>query len=98
MSTSKPVTVLIEIHANEGQEAQARDALLHAIKTSEKPGLVSSRQYADLNDPGAFFAVQEWESTEAFRAHMKDAAEGGMNDAIRVLRTSPRTTVLQTIG
>lgn len=97
MSSQDAVTVLIEIHANDGQEQQARDSLLHAIQTSEKPGLVSSTEYEDLDDPGAFYAVQAWESVDAFHAHMKDAAENGMNEAIKVLREPPKTAVLRAI-
>ncbi|GAB3497642.1 putative quinol monooxygenase [Amycolatopsis cihanbeyliensis] len=98
MSSQDTVTVLIEIHATPGQERQARDSLLHAIQTSEKPGLISSTEYADLDDAGAFYAVQIWEDMDAFHAHMKDAAEGGMNEAIKVLREPPRTAVLRTIS
>lgn len=69
MSNQGAVTVLIEIHATDGQEHEARDALLHAVRTSEKPGLISSTEYEDLADPGAFYAIQVWENAEAFRAH-----------------------------
>jgi quinol monooxygenase YgiN len=92
------VTVLIEIHAKEGQEKDARDGLLHAIKTSEKPGLISSSEYEHLGDSGAFYALQEWENIEAFHAHMEDAAESGMSEAIQVLRERPRTAVLRSLG
>ncbi|MBO8199973.1 putative quinol monooxygenase [Streptomyces smyrnaeus] len=98
MSNQGAVTVLIEIHGKDGQEHEARDALLHAIRTSEKPGLISSTEYEDLADPGAFYAIQVWENAEAFRAHMDDAARSGMNEAIQVLREHPRTAVLRTIG
>ncbi|MDA2807968.1 putative quinol monooxygenase [Nocardiopsis suaedae] len=98
MSDQGTITVLIEIHAKDGQEHEARDALLHAIRTSEKPGLVGSTEYADLDDPGAFYAVQVWEDADAFHAHMRDAAESGMDEAIRVLRARPRTALLRTIG
>ncbi|AFU03808.1 putative quinol monooxygenase [Nocardia brasiliensis] len=98
MTSKDTVAVLIEIHANAGQERQARDALLHAIQTSDKPGLVSSTEYEDLDDSGAFYAVQVWESEDAFHAHMKDAAENGMNEAIKVLREPPKTAVLRALG
>ncbi|MFI0980896.1 putative quinol monooxygenase [Streptomyces sp. NPDC021093] len=97
MSSHGAVTVLIEIHAKDGQEEEARERLSHAIRTSEKPGLLSSTEYEDLNDPGAFYAVQVWENAEAFRAHMEFAAETGMGEAIRVLRVPPRTVVLRTV-
>ncbi|MGH3584763.1 MAG: putative quinol monooxygenase [Pseudonocardia sp.] len=98
MTTSpNTVTVLIEIHAKDGEEQQARDALVHAIRTSAKPGFLGSREYADVRDPGAFYAVQEWESTDAFHAHMADAAEG-MEAATAMLREPPKTALLRTIG
>ncbi|WP_344900224.1 antibiotic biosynthesis monooxygenase family protein [Actinomadura meridiana] len=93
---SNAVTVLIEIHAKEGREQEARDALLHAISTSEKPGMVGSREYDDINDPGAFYAIQEWENVEAFHQHMQDAADSGMAEATSMLREPPRTTILRT--
>ncbi|MGN5630434.1 putative quinol monooxygenase [Streptomyces sp. AC154] len=98
MSSEGTVTVLIEIHAKDGQEEDARHALLHAIETSAKPGLISSTEYEDTGDAGAFYAIQVWENVEAFHAHMEDAAENGMNEAIQVLRAHPKTAVLRTIG
>ncbi|WP_217170611.1 putative quinol monooxygenase [Streptomyces sp. AC512_CC834] len=98
MSNQNTITVLIEIHAKDGLELQARDALLHAIQTSEKLGLISSTEYEDANDPGAFYAIQVWENADAFHAHMDDAAKSGMNEAIQVLREHPKTALLRTIG
>ncbi|WNI21403.1 antibiotic biosynthesis monooxygenase family protein [Streptomyces sp. ITFR-16] len=98
MSNESTITVLIEIHAKAGQETEARDALLHAIRTSEKPGLVSSTEYEDDNDPAAFYAIQVWENADAFHAHMEDAAKSGMNEAIQVLRERPKTAVLRSIS
>lgn len=98
MSTDpNTVTVLIEIHGKEGQEQEARDALVHAIETSAKPGFLGSREYADMRDPGAFYAVQEWESADAFHAHMADAADG-MEAAISMLREPPKTALLRAIA
>ncbi|MFI5958915.1 putative quinol monooxygenase [Cryptosporangium sp. NPDC051539] len=96
-TASNTVTVLIEIHAKKGQEQQARDGLLNAIQTSEKPGFLGSREYGDLNDPGAFYAVQEWKSIEAFRQHMADAAAGDFAEATSMLSEPPKTAVLRTI-
>ena len=98
MSTNpRTVTVLIEIHAEEGAEQEAGAALVHAIKTSVKPGFLGSREFTDVRDPGAFYAVQEWESVDAFHAHMADAADG-LKDATSMLREPPSTTVLRTIA
>ncbi|MCS7482933.1 putative quinol monooxygenase [Umezawaea endophytica] len=91
------VTVLIEIHAKPGQEQEARDGLLHAINTSEKPGFLGSHEYEAPEDPGAFYAVQEWENMEAFRQHMADAAAGNLAEATSMLREPPKTAVLRTI-
>lgn len=98
MSNQDTVTVLIEIHAKDGKEHEARDSLLHAIQTFEKPGLVSSTEYENLNDPGAFYAIQVWENADAFHAHMEDAAKSGMNEAIQTLREHPKTAILRTIS
>lgn len=98
MSNRDTITVLIEIHAKAGQEREAREALLRAIQTSEKPGLISSTEYENLQDPGAFHAIQVWENADAFHAHMEDAARSGMDEAIQVLSEHPRTALLRTIG
>lgn len=91
------VLVIIEIHAKAGEEQEARDRLLGAISTSRKPGMVSSQEYEDPNDPGAFYATQIWENAGAFEAHMNDAAASGMSQEIQVLREEPKTTVLKAI-
>ncbi|MFE0153554.1 putative quinol monooxygenase [Nonomuraea sp. NPDC059007] len=91
------VTVLIEIHAKDGREREARDALVHAIQTSAKPGFLSARIFAHATDPGAFYSVQEWESASAFHLHMAEAAPG-MAEATDMLREPPTTAVLQPIG
>lgn len=96
-SPSGTVIVLIEIHAKEGQEQQAREGLVHAIRTSEKPGFLGSREYGDVNDPGAFYAVQEWKSMQDFRQHMADAAAGDLDEATSMLREPPRTAVLRSL-
>jgi hypothetical protein len=41
--------------------------------------------------------VQEWENSQAFHAHMAEAAEG-MAEATSMLREAPKTTVLHPIG
>lgn len=91
------VMVLISIQAEPGYESEARRRLSDAIQTSRKPGMISSREYADPASPGAFYAMQEWESAAAFEAHMRDAAEHGMSEAVDVLREPPRTVVLRPI-
>jgi quinol monooxygenase YgiN len=90
------VTVLIEIHAKEGQEKEAREALVHAIQTSPKPGLLTSRAYEDTGIAGAFYAVPEWENADAFHAHMTDVA-GDEEEATSMLRQPPKTAVLRRI-
>lgn len=96
-SPDDAVMVLIEIHAAPGYEGEARRRLSNAIRTSRKPGMISSREYEDPANPGAFYATQEWESTAAFEAHMRDAAENGMSEAVDVLSEPPRTVVLRPI-
>jgi len=91
------VTILIEIHANEGEEDVARQAFTTTIETTEKPGLLSYEIFEDTNDPGTFYSTQEWESLEAFHAHMS-AAKSGLKEATKMLRDAPRTSILKRIG
>lgn len=95
--TTAPTTILIEIHAKPGHEQEARDGLVTAIATSAKPGFLSSEVFEDLNDPGAFYAVQTWENAAAFRAHMAEAARG-MAEATSMLRDAPKTSILRQIA
>lgn len=95
--TTAAVTILIEIHARAGQEEEARDALVTAIATSLKPGLLDSQVFEEIDDPGAYYAVQRWENADAFRAHMAEAA-GGMAEATSMLREAPRTAILHHVA
>ncbi|MER5936894.1 antibiotic biosynthesis monooxygenase [Streptomyces sp. NPDC001928] len=65
---------------------------MHAIETSAEPGFLGARVFAHATDPGAFYSVQEWESAQAFRAHMAEAAQG-MAEATAMLSEAPRTAV-----
>lgn len=94
---TQAVTILIEIHAKEGAERESRDALVHAIKTSVKPGFLGSRIYANPADPGAFYSIQQWENQQAFHDHMAEARDG-MAEATSMLREAPRTAVLTQIA
>lgn len=91
------VTILIEIHAKDGQEDIARQAFTTTIETAEKPGLLSYEIFEDTNDPGAFYSMQKWESAEAFHTHMS-AAKNGLKEAAKILRDAPRTSILKCIG
>lgn len=92
------VLVIIEIHAKDGRDLEARERLLHAIRTSAKPGMISSQEYEDINERGAFYATQLWESVDDFDVHMKHAADSGMSEEIQVLSQNPTTTVLKAIS
>lgn len=91
------ITVFIEIHARSGEEAIAREAFTKTIETSEKPGLLSYEIFEDVNEPDTFYSTQEWESLEAFQAHMH-AASSGLKQATAMLRDIPRTSILRRIG
>jgi len=91
------VTIFIEIHAKDGEEEFARQTLVTAIETTEKPGLLSYEIFEDSNDPGAFYSSQEWENIEAFQAHM-GAVGSGKGDATAMLREEPKVSILKSIG
>jgi len=90
------VSVLIEIHAQEGREGQVRDLFTKTIASSQKPGLISYEIFEDPRDAGGFYSMQVWKSADAFQAHMAQAAQGGMSDSVALLREAPRTRVLRT--
>ena len=70
----------------------------HGIASAEELTHLAADWEAWAKDPGAFFAIQEWENVAAFQAHMHDAADNGMDQAIQVLRERPRVSVLRTIA
>ncbi|MDN5759487.1 MAG: antibiotic biosynthesis monooxygenase [Tomitella sp.] len=96
MNEQTGVVVLIQIRGIQDREDEARQALIHAIETSEKPGMSSSRVFADVHDASAFFAIQEWDSIESFRAHMNDV-ESGFEEATSMLAGQPQVKVLREI-
>lgn len=94
------VTILIEIHAKKGQEDFTQKTFTETITTSHKPGMISSIVYADKNQPGVFYSVQEWENIEAFQQHMKDAkaSEEKFAEVTSMLSEAPKTSVLKRIN
>jgi quinol monooxygenase YgiN len=95
--TTENVTVLISTRAQSGRETRACEALATAIATSEKPGMLSSRQFIDAADGAAFVAVQEWTNVEAFNDHMSAVADG-IDDATAMLAEPPTIRVLRALG
>lgn len=93
------VTVLIEIHAKEGQEDLARETFTHTVATAHKPGMLSAMVYEDKLTPGTYYSVQEWESIEDFKSHMRDAKASPTEyaDKTSMLRDAPRTSILRRI-
>ncbi|RII34217.1 antibiotic biosynthesis monooxygenase [Clostridium chromiireducens] len=91
------VTILIEIHAKDGQEEVARKVFTTTIATTEKPGLLSYEIFEDSSDKGTLYSIQEWENVEAFQAHMS-AAKSGLKEATEMLRDMPRISILNQIG
>ena len=98
-SESKKVTILIEIHAKEGQEDFARETFTQTIATAHKPGMISAIVYEDILNAGTFYSVQEWESIEDFKSHMQEAkaSPSAFADKTSMLRDIPKTSVLKRI-
>jgi len=94
------VTVLIEIHAKEGQEEIARETFSHTVATAHKPGMLSAMVYEDKLAPGTYYSVQEWESVEDFKSRMRDAQASATeySDKTSMLRDAPSTSILRRIG
>lgn len=93
---SDGVTIFIEIHAKYGKEEDTRKVFTTTIMTTEKPGLLDYEIFEDSNVPGTFYSIQNWESIEAFHAHMS-AAKSGLKEATIILRDTPRTSILKRI-
>jgi quinol monooxygenase YgiN len=65
------LTVIAYMHAKPGKEDELRAALEALIKpTSEEDGYVNYDLHQGVEDPGAFFFYENWESADHLNAHL----------------------------
>ncbi|MFE5580459.1 putative quinol monooxygenase [Kitasatospora sp. NPDC056531] len=65
------ITAVARLRARAGRETEMREqARSMAASSLVEPGCLSYRNYVDPDDPRAWVVVEEWESREAFEAHL----------------------------
>ncbi|WP_030055520.1 MULTISPECIES: putative quinol monooxygenase [Streptomyces] len=68
---SERVTAMARLRAKAGREAEMWEQAATMVGPSlAEPGCLSYRNYADPEDPRVLVVVEEWESREAFDAHL----------------------------
>ncbi|MER7757183.1 putative quinol monooxygenase [Kitasatospora sp. NPDC097643] len=65
------ITAIARLRAKAGRETQMREQARTMVAPSlAEPGCLSYRNYLDPEDPRVLVVVEEWESREAFEAHL----------------------------
>ncbi len=65
------LTVIAHMRAKPGREQDLRDALTSLVEpTSKEGGYVNYDLHQSVEDPGAFFLYENWESAEKLDAHL----------------------------
>jgi quinol monooxygenase YgiN len=90
--------VIVELQAKPGKRAQLK-SLLESIVASHGPGqsgFQGSTRYEVLDNPDMLIEIADWESAEARRAHMEEAADSGAYaPLIEMLAVPFRATVVR---
>ena len=92
------VKVIIELQAKPGRRTELA-ALLDSIVAREGPtqrGFLGSTRYEVPDNPDLLVEIAEWESAEARRSHMEEAAAtGAYAPLLEVLAAPLRATVIR---
>ncbi len=92
---SEELTIIAELRASAGHEAEVRAALLACTASSrEDAGCISYAPHVDANDPLRFVFVERWASAQALAAHERTPhfqalvarLEGLLDGALKVSR------------
>ncbi|MBP0453745.1 MULTISPECIES: putative quinol monooxygenase [unclassified Kitasatospora] len=68
---SQRITAVAVLRARAGREEEMRAQARSMVEPSlAEPGCLSYRNYVDPDDPRAWVVLEEWESREAFEAHL----------------------------
>jgi quinol monooxygenase YgiN len=91
------IKVIVELQAKPGRRAELED-LLESVVANQGPsqrGFLGSTRYEVLDNPDMLIEIADWESAEARRAHMEEAAgSGAYAPLIEMLAVPFRATVV----
>jgi quinol monooxygenase YgiN len=91
------IKVIVELQAKPGRRAELED-LLESVVANQGPsqrGFLGSTRYEVLDNPDMLIEIADWESAEARRAHMEEAADSGAyTPLIEMLAVPFRATVV----
>lgn len=91
------ITVVAQIRAKSGHEAEARTMLAGLQEPSRKePGCIRYDVFEDAHYPGSLFTVEEWESEAALDTHLQ-VNKAGLNKMKALLREDLRISVMKPV-
>ncbi len=97
-SNDGKVTVVAQIRAKSGHEAEVRGMLAKLQEPSRKePGCLRYDGFEDVHYPGSLFTVEEWESEDALETHLR-VNKDGLNKLKALLREDLRISVMRSLG
>ena len=95
------IKVIVELQAKPGMRESLQRLLENLIATQGKDlrGFLGSTRYEVLDNPDVLVEIAEWESAEARRAHMQEAASAGTYAPVLELLAAPfRVTIVQQLS
>ncbi len=92
---SSKISVIAQIRAKSGHEAEAHALLQQLVEPSrQEPGCIQYDVLQDLYYPGSFFTHEQWETEAALDTHLALHKEG-LNKLKALLREDLRISILK---
>jgi quinol monooxygenase YgiN len=95
------IKVIVELQAKPGKRDELKLLLENLIATQGRNlhGFLGSTRYEVLDNPDVLVEIAEWESVDARRAHMQEAASAGTYAPVLELLAAPfRITLLRQLS
>ncbi len=97
-ATSEVISVVAQIRAKSGHEAEVRKALAALAEPSlNEPGCLKYTVFEDKHYAGSFFTYEEWESEAALDEHLR-VNKQSLDQAKALLQDDMRINVLTLIS
>lgn len=95
------IKVIVELQAKPGTRDELKRLLENLIATQGRNlrGFLGSTRYEVLDNPDVLVEIAEWESADARRAHMQEAASAGTYAPVLELLAAPfRITIVKQLS
>jgi quinol monooxygenase YgiN len=96
-----PIKVIVELHAKPGMREELKRLLENLIATQGPSlrGFLGSTRYEVLDNPDVLVEIAEWDSAEARREHMQEAAATGAYAPLLEMLAAPfKVTVVRPLS